>query len=141
MQGKQCQSSWLLTWLAFALVVAAWAQIGHGSEPRQPLPEARWQVTQTQTIAVCGDVCDCGAAPRVAKENAPCTVQSSTGSCEIGSGECCVCAVANSTAVCGAVCDCGAALVLTKVSAPCTATSSAGRCSIGSGECCVCVPQ
>jgi hypothetical protein len=141
MRGEKRRLPWLLTWLALVLAVPALAQMARVGEDRQPLSEARWQVTQTLTIAVCGDSCNCGAATRVTKQNAPCSVQSSTGSCSIGSGECCVCAADNTVAVCAGVCKCDAALLLTKVSAPCTATSSAGQCSIGSGECCVCVPQ
>ena len=123
------------------LPVLALAQRAHVGGERPPQPEARVQVTQTPTLAVCGDECDCGAATLVAKEHGPCSVQSSTGSCALGSGECCVCAVANTVAVCGDECDCGAALLLTKVPAPCSVTSSADQCNIGSGECCVCVPN
>jgi hypothetical protein len=141
MREKKRRSPWLLTWLALILTVPALAQVARVGEDRQPTPKEHVQVTQTLTIAICGDSCNCGAATRVAKENAPCSVQSSTGSCSIGSGECCVCAADNTVAACGDTCDCGAALLLTKVSAPCTVTSIAGQCSIGSGECCVCVPQ
>jgi hypothetical protein len=141
MRGEKRRSPWLLTWLVLLLAGPAFAQVARVSEDRRPTPQEHVQVSQTPTIAVCGDVCNCGAATRVAKENAPCSVQSSTGSCSIGSGECCVCAADNTVAVCADVCKCGAALLLTRVSAPCTATSSAGQCSIGSGECCVCVPQ
>src|SRR4029453_12757237 len=61
-------------------------QCGRGG----PVPAARLQITQTLTIAVCGDECDCGAAAHVAKEYGLCTARSSTGSCALGSGECCV---------------------------------------------------
>jgi hypothetical protein len=141
MRGEKRRLLWLLTWLTLVLTAPAWAQMAPVGGQEQPLSAARQQVTQTLTIAICGDVCNCGAATRVAKQNAPCSVQSTTGSCSIGSGECCVCAADNTVAVCGDTCNCGAALLLTKVSAPCTATSSAGQCSIGSGSCCVCVPQ
>ena len=141
MQGKQWRQSWALTWLMLMLAVPALAQVAHVSEERQPQPEARIQVTQNLTIAVCGDTCDCGAATSVSKESAPCTVQSSTGSCTVGSGECCVCAAANTVAVCGDTCDCSAGALLTRVSAPCDVTSLAGSCNIGSGQCCVCSPN
>src|SRR5215468_7825150 len=107
MQGKQWRQPWALTWLMLVLAVPAWAQVARVGEERQPQPEARTQVTQNLTIAVCGDTCDCGTATSVAKDSAPCTVQSSTGSCTVGSGACCVCATATSTvAVCGDTCDC-----------------------------------
>jgi hypothetical protein len=138
MQGKQRRQQWALIWLVLMLAVPALAQIARVGETEQPQPGARLQVTQTLTIAVCGDECDCGAATLVAKEHGPCEVQSSTGRCSIGSGACCVCAAANTIAVCGDECDCGAALLVTKVPAPCRVTSSAGQCDIGSGECCVC---
>ena len=141
MRGEKRRSLWLLTWLTLVLTAPAWAQMAPVGEQGQSLSAARQQVTQALTIAICGDVCNCGAATRVAKQNGPCSVQSTTGSCSIGSGECCVCAADNTVAACGDRCNCGAALLLTKVSAPCTVTSSAGQCSIGSGECCVCVPQ
>ena len=38
-----------------------------------------------------GDTCDCGTATLVSKESGMCSVRSSTGSCSVGSGECCVC--------------------------------------------------
>jgi hypothetical protein len=138
MHGKRRKQQWGLTWLVFVLAVPVCAQVARAGEGGPPRPADRFQVTQTQTIAVCGDECDCGATTLVTKEYGPCTVQSSTGSCTLGSGECCVCVAANSFAVCGDQCDCGAALLLTKVPAPCTATSSAGQCTLGSGECCVC---
>ena len=142
MQGKQRRQRWGLTGLVLMLAVPAWAQVVRVGEERPPPPEARLQVTQTSTIAVCGaPQCDCGPATLVAKENAICSVQASTGSCSVGSGECCVCAAANTVAVCGDTCDCSASSLLTKVSAPCTVTSSAGSCSVGSGECCVCAPN
>jgi len=138
MQGKQWIQSWALTWLMLVLAVPTWAQGVRGGEEGQPRSETRIQVTQTQTIAVCGDTCDCGTATSVSQESAPCTVQSSTGSCTVGSGECCVCAAANTVAVCGDTCDCSAGSLLTRVSAPCDVTSLAGSCNIGSGQCCVC---
>src|SRR5262245_25745177 len=141
MPEKQRRQPSVLTWLVLVLAVPAWAQVVRVGEERQPQPAARVQVTQTPTIAVCGDTCDCGPATLVSKENAICEVQSSAGSCSVGSGSCCVCAAANTVAVCGDTCDCGASNLLTKVSAPCTVTSSAGLCRFGSGECCVCVPN
>ena len=53
------------------LPVLALAQRAHMGGERQPQPEARVQVTQTPTLAVCGDECDCGAATLVAKEHGP----------------------------------------------------------------------
>ena len=141
MQGKQRRQPWALTWLVLVLAVPALAQVVRVGKEGPPPPAARVQVTQTPTIAVCGDTCDCGTATLVSKENAICTVQSSTGSCSVGSGECCVCTATNTVAVCGDTCDCSASLLLTKVSAPCTVTSSAGQCSVSSGQCCVCVPN
>jgi hypothetical protein len=141
MQGKLWRQPWALTWLVLVLVVPAWAQGVRVGEEGQPQPAAHVQVTQNLTIAVCGDTCDCGTATLVSKESAICSVRSSTGSCSVGSGECCVCAVTNTVAVCGDTCDCSASVLLTKVSAPCTVTSSAGQCSASSGECCVCVPN
>ena len=127
---------WTLPGLVLGLAVLAWAQTARVDGVGPP-PHAHVQVTQTQTVAVCGDTCDCGGTG-VAKESAPCTVRSSTGSCTVGSGECCVCAAANTVAVCGDTCDCSSGSLLIKVSAPCDVTSSVGPCNIGSGECCVC---
>ncbi len=137
MHRKQRKLQWALTWLMLVLAVSALAQVARVGGVGQPQPKELVQVTQTPTVAVCGDTCNCGGTG-VAKESAPCNVQSSTGSCSVGSGECCVCAAANTVAACGDTCDCTAGLLLTKVSAPCSVTSSVGQCSIGSGECCVC---
>jgi len=138
MQKQQRKMSWALPWLILVLAVPALAQEARGGEEGQLQPDVCLQVAQIPTVAVCGDTCNCGAASDVAKESAPCAVQSLTGSCTVGSGECCVCAADQTVAVCGDTCDCAAGLLLTKVSAPCTVTSSVGQCSIGSGECCVC---
>ena len=138
MPSKQRTLPWTLTCLVLGLTVLAWAQTARVGGVGPPQPHAHVQVTQTPTVAVCGDSCDCGGTG-VAKESAPCNVQSSTGSCSVGSGECCVCAAANTVAVCGDTCDCSAGSLLTKVSAPCDVTSSVGPCNIGSGECCVCI--
>ena len=149
MQEKRQQWPWACTWLVLVLVlvlrlalaIPAWAQVVRGGEEGPLPPATRLQVTQTLTIAVCGDTCDCGTAALVSKESAICSVRSTTGSCEVGSGECCVCALTNTVAVCGDTCDCSDAVLLTRVSAPCTVTSSAGPCSASSGQCCVCVPN
>ena len=138
MHKPQRRTQWALTWLILVLAVPALAQVARGGGEGQLQPDLCLQVAQLPTVAVCGDTCDCGAATDVAKESAPCAVQSLTGSCTIGSGECCVCAAAQTVAVCGATCNCATGRLLTKVSAPCTVTSSVGPCSIGSGECCVC---
>jgi hypothetical protein len=141
MQGKQRWQQWALSWLVLLLTMPALAQVPHMDEAGKPSPGTRLQITQTPTVAVCGDTCDCGAARLVAKERGPCSVQSSTGSCSLGSGACCVCAAADTVAVCADRCDCGTALVITKVPAPCSVTSSVGQCNIGSGQCCVCAPN
>jgi hypothetical protein len=104
MQGRQRRQSWVLIWLVLVLAVPALAQVVRVGGEGQPQPETRVQVTQNLTIAVCGDTCDCGSATLMSKESAPCTAQSSTGSCQVGGGECCVCAAANTIAVCGDTC-------------------------------------
>ena len=91
MQGKQWRQPWALTWLMLVLAVPAWAQVARVGEERQPQPEARTQITQNLTIAVCGDTCDCSAGSLLTRVSAPCDVTSSAGSCNIGSGQCCVC--------------------------------------------------
>jgi hypothetical protein len=141
MQGRQRRQSWVLTWLVLVLAVPALAQVLRGGEEGQPQPAARVQVTQNLTIAVCGDTCDCGSATQMSKESGPCTVRSTTGSCQVGGGECCVCAAANTIAVCGDTCDCSSSSLLTRVSAPCNVTSSSGSCNVDSGSCCVCAPN
>jgi len=141
MQGRQQRQSWVLIWLVLVLAVPALAQVVRVGEKGQPQPAARVQVTQNLTIAVCGDTCDCGSATLMSKESAPCTARSSTGSCQVGGGECCVCAAANTIAVCGDTCDCSASSLLTRVSAPCDVTSSSGSCNVDSGSCCVCAPN
>jgi hypothetical protein len=80
MQERQQRQSWALTWLVLVLAVPALAQVVRVGEEGQPQPEARVQVTQNLTIAVCGDTCDCGAATLMSKESGPCSVRSSTGS-------------------------------------------------------------
>ena len=138
MQRQQWKMQWVLPWLTLVLAVPALAQVARGGEEGQLQPDVCLQVAHIPTVAVCGDTCHCGAASDVAKASAPCAVQSLTGSCTVGSGECGVCAADQTGAVCGDTCDCAAGLLLTKVSAPCTVTSSVGQCSSGSGECCVC---
>ena len=141
MREKQRGQQWALTCLVLLLTMPALAEVTRVGEERKPLPGTQLQVTQTLTVAVCGDECDCGTATLVAKEHGPCSVQSSTGSCSLGSGACCVCAAADTVAVCGDECNCGAALLITRVPAPCSVTSSVGQCNIGSGQCCVCAPN
>jgi hypothetical protein len=92
MHKPQRRTPWALTWLILVLAVPALAQVARGGDEGQPQPDACIQVAQLPTVAVCGDTCNCDAATNVAKESAPCAVQSFTGSCSIGSGECCVCA-------------------------------------------------
>jgi hypothetical protein len=141
MHRKPRTLQWTLTWLVLGLAVSAWAQVAGGGEEAQLQPAEHLQVTQNPTIAVCGHLCDCGAATEVAKVNGPCLVPSFTGSCSLISGECCVCAAANTLAVCGNTCNCAPAVLLTKVSGGCTVTSSFGQCSASSGECCACAPH
>ena len=59
-----------LTWLVLGLAMPAWAQTARVDGVGQRQPTAFLQVTQTQTVAVCGDTCDCGDTG-VAKESAP----------------------------------------------------------------------
>jgi len=141
MQGRQRRQPWALTWLVLMLAVPALAQVGRGGEEEQLQPTARLQVTQTLTIAVCGDTCNCGTGTLVSTDSGMCSVRSSTGSCQVGSGACCVCVAAHTVAVCGDTGDCSASSLLTRVSAPCEVTSSAGSCSVSSGACCVCAPN
>jgi hypothetical protein len=130
---------WTFIWLLLILVVPVWSQVSSWDKETSQRFDHGVQITQNLTIAVCGESCDCGLSSQVDKKFGPCTVNSGTGSCHSGSGECCVCAVPNTTAMCGEeTCDCGNALLITKVSAPCTATSSSGACRVGSGSCCVC---
>ena len=91
MHWNQRTLHWTLTWLVLGLAVSAWAQVA-GVEEEAPLqPAAYLQVTQNTTIAVCGDLCDCGAATEVTRVNGPCSVTSFTGGCSPLSGQCCVC--------------------------------------------------
>ena len=64
-----CKAWLLFVLLVLVLAVPAWAQVIRVGEERQPQPTARVQVTQTLTIAVCGDTCDCGSATLVSKES------------------------------------------------------------------------
>ena len=141
MHRKPRQLPWPLTWLVLGLAVSAWAQVAGVDVEAQLQPAEHLQVTQSTTIAVCGDRCDCGAATEVTKVNGPCSVTSFTGGCSLISGQCCVCAAATTLAVCGNTCDCAPAALLTKVSARCTVTSVGGQCSASSGECCACAPR
>jgi len=92
MQGRQRRQSWALTWLVLMLAVPALARVVRVGEEGQPQPEARVQVTQNLTIAVCGDTCDCIASSLLTRVSAPCDVTSSAGACNADSGACCVCA-------------------------------------------------
>src|SRR6266446_7719797 len=118
MHKPQRRTQWALTWLILVLAVPALAQVARGGGEGQLQPDLCLQVAQLPTVAVCGDTCDCGAATDVAKESAPCAVQSLTGSCTIGSGECCVCAAAQTVAVCGDTCECAAGLGQSKADTP-----------------------
>ena len=141
MHRKQRTLPWTLTWLVLGLAVSAWAQVAGGDEEAQLQPAEHLQVTQNTTIAVCGDLCHCGAATEVTRVNGPCSVTSSTGGCSLISGQCCVCAAGITLAVCGNTCNCAPAALLTKVSARCAVTSGGGQCSASSGECCACAPH
>ena len=138
MQGNQGRQPWALTWLMLVLAVPAWAQVTRVGEERQPQPEARIQVTQNLTIAVCGDTVTAAlqrAWPK-SRRHARCSrprgvVQSAAGNVV------CVPLPIPSRCVVTPVTD-SAGSLLTRVSAPCDVTSSAGSCNIGSGQCCVC---
>ena len=102
--------------------------------------------SQLNTVAVCGHPeCDCGPFQRISHQSGPCMATSATGSCQVGSGECCVCQAPVSTiAVCAFgtdTCDCESGTQVSKVGAPCTVTANTGGCHVGSGECCVCTPK
>lgn len=130
---------WAMIGLILLFTVPVAAQMtGVQQTVQQPSSEAI-QVAQTPTIAVCGQTCNCGTTSQVSKEEGPCTVNSTAGTCTSGSGECCVCAAPYTTAVCDEEsCDCGDANLITRVSAPCMVTSTNGQCQAGSGSCCVC---
>jgi hypothetical protein len=130
---------WAMIALILLLAVPVAAQMAGLTQTVQQQSRERLQVTQTPTIAVCGQTCNCGSSHQVSKEEAPCTVNSTAGSCTTGSGECCVCAAPNTTAVCdNEMCDCGDAVMITQVPAPCMVTSTSGQCQAGSGACCIC---
>jgi hypothetical protein len=139
MSWRQQHYAWVL--LCLVGVYPGWAQNMPEGERAQGEPEIAVFLSQLQTVAVCGHpTCNCGPLRQVSRQNGPCAVTSATGSCEVGSGECCVCAEATATtAVCShSLCECSGASVVTKVGAPCTVTSLAGRCEVGHGECCLC---
>jgi hypothetical protein len=92
MREKQRRQQWALTCLVLLLTMPALAEVTRVGEERKPLPGTRLQVTQTLTVAVCGDECNCGAALLITRVPAPCSVTSSAGQCNIGSGKCCLCA-------------------------------------------------
>jgi hypothetical protein len=110
------------------------------ASPAQRPPADPHLVVPPQTIALCGESCNCGGARLISRQHAPCEVTSSTGGCSSGSGQCCVCESTQTIAVCSqSTCDCDNSQLLTKMYAPCAATSAAGQCRIGSGQCCVCI--
>src|SRR6266446_8114850 len=86
MHRQQRKPQWILTWLILVLAIPALAQVAQVGEEGQPQPEARIQIAQIPTIAMCGDACNCGAATDVANESAPCAVQSSQGAVRSGAG-------------------------------------------------------
>jgi hypothetical protein len=146
---KELTISWRQQHYAWALlflvgVWPGWAQNMPPREGTQGEPESVGFLSQLQTVAVCGHPrCDCGPLRQISRQNGPCAVASATGRCEVGSGECCLCAEATATsAVCSnSLCDCGGASVVTKVGAPCTVTSLQGRCEVSNGECCLCASK
>ena len=141
--------SWRPPYYAWALlflvgVWPGWAQHLPSGGGVQRESETAMFLSQLDTVAVCGHpTCDCGPLRQVSRQNGPCAAASATGRCEVGSGECCVCAEATATvAVCSnGLCDCGGASVMTKVGAPCTVTALQGRCEVSSGECCLCMSK
>lgn len=139
------------TWamLIMLFVWPGWAQNLSSNE----LPQHRkWgtemYLSQLNTVAICGSpTCECGSLNRVSQEDGPCTASSATGSCQVGSGQCCVCAItetgpSETTAVCSdLLCNCGDNPIVTKVGAPCSVTATQGQCQTGDGECCLCVAK
>ena len=123
--------------LAACLVLPAYAQLPAEAED---IPRRAPSVPFTPTLAVCGQpTCSCGTSQLIAQEYGPCRVTSSTGDCESGTGQCCVCQARKTVAICAeAACDCGGSELLIQVNAPCQESSTTGRCRIGSGQCCVC---
>ena len=109
------------------------------------MSEEQILTSQLNTVAVCGyPECDCGPYERVSHQSGPCEATSATGSCQAGSGECCVCQTDSTVAICGHgidTCNCTDGTQVAKVGAPCTVTSNTGGCHVGSGECCVCTSK
>jgi hypothetical protein len=127
----------LCSLLAASLVLPAHAQL---PSPTEEVPRRTGPVPFTHTLAVCGQpTCSCGTSRLIAQEYAPCEVTSSTGDCDSGTGQCCVCQARKTVAICAeSTCDCGNSELLMQVNAPCSVSSTAGQCRIGSGQCCVC---
>jgi hypothetical protein len=118
MRWRQLHYAWALLFLVGGW--PGWAQhlpLG-GEAPGKP--ETAVFLSQLDTVAVCGHpTCNCGPLRQVSRQSGPCAVSSATGRCEVGSGECCLCAEATATmAVCSqSLCTCSGASVVTKVSA------------------------
>ena len=132
---------WIMACMVLLMAHPSFAQVsGLGEVAGEQI-----HMSQSNTIAVCGQSCDCGPFKRISRQNGPCKATAATGSCQVGSGECCVCeATASTTAVCSQginSCDCKSSTKVAKVDAPCTVTSNAGSCHVGSGECCVCTSK
>jgi hypothetical protein len=136
---KRRMQQWAMIALILLFAVPVAAQAPGSLQTAQQQSHEGIQVTQIQTVAVCGQTCNCGTTSQVSKAEGPCTVNSTAGSCTTGSGECCVCAAPYTTAVCDEeMCNCGDAVMITRVPAPCMVTSTNGQCQAGSGSCCVC---
>jgi hypothetical protein len=133
----------LLLIMACVLPIRAQAIIRSGGVA-QGEPETAMSLAQLHTAAVCGSpTCGCGQLREMSRQGGPCKVSSTAGQCQVGSGECCLCAEATATmAICAQdLCDCGDASVVTKVGGPCEVAAATGRCYVSSGECCLCTSR
>ncbi len=143
MAWRQPYSAWVLLFiLVYMLPIRSQAILSGGVA--QGEPETAMSLVQLNTAAVCGSPrCDCGQLREMSRQGGPCEVSSTAGQCQIGSGECCLCADAAATmAVCAQdLCACGDASVVTKVGAPCEVVAATGRCYVSSGECCLCTSR
>ncbi len=139
-------SHWIVACLVLLIAYPSFAQTSGAPEVTRERSVKAIYTSQLNTVAVCGHPsCDCGPFKRISREGGPCKATAATGSCQVGSGECCVCeAPASTTAVCSGgsnFCHCESGTQVAKVNAPCTVTSNAGSCHVGSGECCVCTSK
>jgi hypothetical protein len=135
--------AWVLL-LIMACVLPIRAQAIRSGGVAQGEPETAMSLAQLHTAAVCGSpTCGCGQLREMSRQGGPCKVSSTAGQCQVGSGECCLCAEATATmAICAQdLCDCGDASVVTKVGGPCEVAAATGRCYVSSGECCLCTSR